>query len=123
METSAFYLIMDHVYKGSYEFMVSPLHYKEVAGISDPFEKIQVDTLLKTFDGKWSFDMPTALTRAEELIKRNIGIADAVHLALAEQCADVFITCDDKLLKRASKLKLGVIVTDPLTFCIKENLR
>jgi predicted nucleic acid-binding protein len=123
METSAFYLILSHVHKGLYQLNISPVHYREVASISDSFEKIQVETLLRTYDQDHFYDLPVVLQRAEELIRRGLGIADATHLAMAEQCSDIFITCDDKLLKKAAKLRLKVSVTDPLTFCIKENLK
>lgn len=123
METSAFYLILSHVQKGFYELSISPVHYKEVASISDSFERIQVETLLRTYDQKHFYDLPVVLQRAEEFISKGAGIADATHLAMAEHSSDFFITCDDKLLKKAAKLKLKVTVTDPLTFCIKENLK
>ena len=123
METSAFYLIMSHVQKGYYQLNISPVHYKEVASISDSFEKIQVETLLRTYDQNEIFDMSIALQRANELVRMKLGIADAAHIAMAEQYSDIFITCDDKLLKKASRLELKVSVTDPLTFCIKENLK
>jgi predicted nucleic acid-binding protein len=43
----------------------------------------------------------TALARAEEIEQFGIKGMDALHLACAEQLQiDVFITCDDKILKR-----------------------
>jgi len=53
----------------------------------------------------------------------NFGIADAVHLAFAEQLSDYFITCDDKLIKRSRRTKLDLEVFNPVEFCMKEELK
>ena len=48
------------------------------------------------------------------------GIADAAHVAFAEQLAEVFITCDDKLLKRCRQTSLRIDASNPLEFIAKE---
>ncbi len=65
-------------------------------------------------------DLIQARHRTESLIDMGFGIADAAHLAFAEQLAEVFITCDDKLLKRCAQTTLRIIAVNPLEFIAKE---
>ncbi|VAX31569.1 hypothetical protein MNBD_NITROSPIRAE03-72 [hydrothermal vent metagenome] len=48
---------------------------------------------------------------------------DAAHLAFAEATADVFITCDDKLLKKAKRNNIKIQSVSPLEFCAMEDLK
>jgi predicted nucleic acid-binding protein len=49
--------------------------------------------------------------------KRGLSAKDAVHLACGVHLeADFFLTCDDKLLKQARKLKLKVAILNPVDF-------
>ena len=68
-------------------------------------------------------DKRLARTRAEELYRQGAGLADAAHLAFAEAAKADFISCDDKLLKKCSKIKVAVWTGSPVAFCDKENLR
>ncbi|NUN98656.1 MAG: hypothetical protein HUU16_21075 [Candidatus Omnitrophica bacterium] len=55
--------------------------------------------------------------RAEILEGLGFKAADAVHIAAAESAAaDVLLTCDDRMLSRARRLKrqLGVRVENPV---------
>jgi len=61
--------------------------------------------------------------RAEELIQKGFGIADAAHIAFAEKSNTTFITCDDILLKKCLKNKINIWCTNPFAFCEKEGLR
>lgn len=63
------------------------------------------------------------MNRASEIEKNGIMGLDAVHLACAEKArVDCFITCDDVLLKKASRLKgqLTVKVLSLLSFMNEE---
>ncbi len=60
--------------------------------------------------------------RSKELINKGLGVADAIHIAFAEQAADSFITCDDKLPKKSTKIKLNTNVLNPVQFCLNEGL-
>lgn len=55
-------------------------------------------------------------SRAAEIMKAGITPLDALHLALAESGnADCFCTCDDRLLRKARKIKdLAVKVLHPV---------
>ena len=56
--------------------------------------------------------------RAEQLINFGIKPLDALHLAMAEEAnVDYFCTCDDRLLRKARKLKdIRINVVSPLEF-------
>lgn len=123
LETDAYYLILNGIQRKKYEMIVSPVHFKEIEAVEETREKIQVIHLLNTYGKEPNYDLEEGKKRTEKLISLNFGIADAVHLAFAEQSADCFITCDDKLLKRSRKTKLDLEVIDPIEFCIKEELK
>ena len=61
--------------------------------------------------------------RAKEFEKKGIQAFDALHLACAEDGADVFLTVDDDLLEQASDIEdLKVSVNNPFIWLIKEGL-
>ena len=55
------------------------------------------------------------------LNESGMGIADAAHVAFAEQLADYFITCDDKLLKQCRKIDLKIPAMNPVEFIALEE--
>ena len=62
--------------------------------------------------------------RAKEFEKYSIRPFDALHLASAEKgAADVFLTTDDKFLRRAQKLNLAFEMANPLNFITKETTK
>ena len=57
------------------------------------------------------------LSAAKELESKGIKPRDSIHLACAlKGKAEYFLTCDDKLLKRASALDINVKIINPLGF-------
>ena len=65
----------------------------------------------------------TISSRAKELEKKGLQAFDALHLACAEDGADVFLTVDDKLLKQALSIDdLKVPVNNPVVWLMKEVL-
>ena len=68
-------------------------------------------------------DSAAAKRRAEELYDLNFGIADAAHVASAEQCGAEFISCDDSLIKKCLRHNIKIWCGDPVAFCEKERLR
>lgn len=61
-------------------------------------------------------DLNRVRRRTEELIQQSFKSFDAFHLACAEQTrADVFVTCDDRLQRKArrSKNRISVRVCSP----------
>ncbi len=123
LETDAYYLILNNIQRKKYDMVISRMHYKELESIEDIKERIQVIHLLDTYGKEPKYDYKIAEKRASELILKNIGIADAVHLAFAGLAAEYFITCDDKLLKKARRASTELLVINPIEFCIKEMLK
>ena len=69
LETEAINLILARIKENFYEKMVSPVHIKEILGIEDDIERIQLITLLNKCDKKIGVDLKRAKDRAEELVK------------------------------------------------------
>ena len=59
---------------------------------------------------------------AQSFQKRGgLSAKDAVHLACASYIgADVFLTCDDRLIRQAKRLKLEVVVMNPVDYVRQE---
>ncbi|WP_420209061.1 PIN domain-containing protein [Candidatus Electronema sp. JC] len=100
LKTNALHLILSKIHDGTYQAVVSRVHLAEVSAIADFCERIEVLALLARFNGAMQADSSGLRSRAEYLHQQGFGLADAAHLAYAEATADVFITCDDKLLKK-----------------------
>lgn len=59
----------------------------------------------------------SVLTAAKEFESKGIKPRDSIHLACAlNGGAEYFLTCDDKLIKRASTLDINVKIISPLRF-------
>lgn len=123
METEAVNLILSNIKEGIYKLIVSPVHIKEIEAIPDVFERIELQTILKRLGESVNVNMSVIRNRAEELIKFNFGIADALHVAFAEHSADYFISCDDILVKKCSYYKVNIWCGNPVIFCEKEGLK
>jgi predicted nucleic acid-binding protein len=60
--------------------------------------------------------------RTAELEGMGFGRGDAMHLAAAELSgSDYFVTCDDKLLRRARRIGLPIPVVSPLELLREET--
>ena len=103
LETDAFYLILQSIRKEKYYMVVSPVHIEEIKGIEDTRERLELITMLNNLGVNPSCNLWKVRERAEYFVSLKFGIADAAHLAFAEATADVFITCDDKLLKKCKR--------------------
>lgn len=123
LETDAFYLILRSIQNGIYEMTVSPAHIREIMDIEEPRERLELTILLDKYGVKPRYNLNEARKRAEQLYLLKFGVADAAHVAFAEQASDFFITCDDKLLKKCNKSKVNVVAMNPVGFCLKEDLR
>jgi predicted nucleic acid-binding protein len=115
------FLILRRIETGLYSAAVSPAHYKEIGAIREISERLEMESMLSRIDKSCECDLIQARHRAETLIDMGLGIADAAHIAFAEQLAEFFITCDDKLLKRCSQTALRIAAISPLEFIAKEE--
>ncbi|MFH1908319.1 MAG: PIN domain-containing protein [Chloroflexota bacterium] len=103
--------------------IVSPAHDVEIHAIADHEERSQLVFLLEQIGSRLDFDLPAARQRAEQLVTHGLGVADAAHLALAEQSRAEFVTVDDRLLKKCRRVKPTVWCGTPVAYCDKEGLR
>lgn len=90
----------------------------------DDIQKADVLTLLHTIgiDIKRHIDINLLENRSRFLNKSGLGIADAMHLAHAEQVNARFVTCDDKIVKKYRMMSNIIWCGTPLEFCEKEGL-
>ncbi len=124
LETEAFYLILQHIQQNHYQSVVSPVHIKEIDAIENIEERLLLKAELAKFPHPSVNDVSVIRARAEYLHQSGFGIADAAHVAYAEVLADVFITCDDKLLKKCQKeTSLKITAMNPLQFVLSEELQ
>jgi predicted nucleic acid-binding protein len=123
LETDAINLILSKVKQGYYKLMKSQVHYIEINSIEDDFERIELIELLKKYGSIMKVDYKGIQKRIEELLLYNFGLADAAHIAFAEFYKAVFISCDDKLLKKSQRYIKSIRCINPLSFCEMENLK
>ncbi|MGK5092431.1 hypothetical protein WDW89_10525 [Deltaproteobacteria bacterium TL4] len=123
METDAWYLILQHIVHGNYSMMTSTVHFLELEQIKESQERIEVIQLLQNYGSQPVCDVRLGRTRAEELFSKKLGSADAAHIAYAELMADVFISCDDKLIKKCRRLPIHIPAMNPLEFCVSQELQ
>ena len=123
LETEAVNLILSKVKNGEYTLAVSPVHWEEIKAISEIFERIDLQERLRTMGKPIKTDLDIAKKRADELCELNFGIADAAHVAFAEQGGAEFISCDDSLIKKCLRHNVKIWCGNPVAFCEKEGLR
>ena len=123
LETEAVNLILSKVRDGNYKLIVSPVHIKEIEAISDTIERVELQIVLNEWGEQIHANMAETRLRAEDLVNSGFGIADAAHVAFAEQAEVPFISCDDRLIKKCINYKINVWCGNPVAFCEKENLR
>ena len=122
-ETTAVQLILRAIEKGNYELVYSPVHEKEISAILNDQERIDLLYLLKEVGIKISPSGMKGRRRAEFLVGAGLGLADAAYIAYAELAGAVFISCDDRLLKKCNTLDIEIWTTSPVMFCEKEGIQ
>ena len=123
LETEAVNLIIAGVLGGYLQLAVSPVHHYEISDIPEAEERTQIRATLENWGKTITGRHEKVRNRAEEFFRQGLGVADAAHLAFAEEAHAAFVSCDDKLLKKCRRLHLDVWTGSPIAFCEKENLR
>ena len=123
LETEAVNLIISKVKENHYKIISSPVHTKEIESIRDDIERYHLTTLLGKYGKFYDVDFNKVERRAEELTGFGFGIADAAHVAFAEEFKAEFISCDTRLINKCSKFIKKIWCGNPLNFCEKENLK
>jgi len=99
------------------------VHFEEATAISDVEERREIIAVLERLGTAAECDVAAARARSEGLRARKFGLADAAHVAFAEATTDVFISCDDRLVKKCRREKVAVTTMNPVEFTIVEDLK
>lgn len=116
LEAESVQAILRRIEGGQWEGVKSPVVQYEIAKMPDLNRLIEVGLMASRMTISVSL---TACVRDRARILENLGVrgVDALHLACAEHSkADVFLTTDDALLKRARRCQsdIKVAVDNPL---------
>jgi len=106
-------LILSHVRSGDLQLVLSSVHDVEIAAISYLEEQRQLELTLEQIGIRPNFDLMQARQQAEALTAQDVGVADAAHLAFAEQAEADFVTCDDRLLRHCHRIGIKVWAGTP----------
>lgn len=101
LECEAVNMILNKIRLKKIKLAVSPVHYREIGDIPDPFERYNIMSLFNNYGESIKFNIKSTRQRAEHHFSAGFGVADAAHLAFAEAVNADFVTCDDRLLKNA----------------------
>jgi len=120
LETEAIVTILKYVELGKILLINSDVILYEISKIPNLERKEKVFSLISKAQIYIEFNQKI-LDRAKEIQKLGIKSYDALHVACAEEAeSDIFLTTDDKLLKKLkkNKLKIKVKVDNPLNWII-----
>ena len=114
LESEAVLAILSGCEKGRWELAGSEVIDFEISVIPDPERREKVSAFTHLVRKKIRVD-ETIKSLARELEETGISAFDALHIACAEFGADVFLTTDDRLLKKAKRFdKLKVNISNPV---------
>jgi predicted nucleic acid-binding protein len=123
LETNAYYLILQALQDARYTMVVSPVHFAEAEAISDVEERREIIAVLERLGTAAECDGAVVRARAEDLHAKKFGLADAAHVAFAEATADIFLSCDYRLVKKCRREKVAVTALNPVEFTLAEDLK
>jgi predicted nucleic acid-binding protein len=118
LEADAILAIVKRCQNGEWILLNSDALEFEIEKIPNPEQAEQVASLLTLAQTK-VISNKVIENRAEVLINMGFKLYDALHIAFAEAAdADVMLTTDDRLLRRALRFKsdLSVIVANPVNW-------
>jgi predicted nucleic acid-binding protein len=121
LEAEAIMLILERCQSDKWTLIGSEVLDAEIKKTPDRDKMEAVVASMTIIKNKIAID-ETITQRAKELIKLNFKLYDAFHIACAEACkAEVMLTTDDRLLRRALRLDnvLQVAVENPVTWLMK----
>jgi hypothetical protein len=101
LETDAINMILFKVKQGKYKLLFSPVHIKEIEAYDDILERVELQTILKKFGEQIFVNLSITRTRAEQLVNLGFGVADAAHVAFAEEtgCGNPVAFCEKEKLR------------------------
>jgi predicted nucleic acid-binding protein len=119
LEAEAILEIIAYCQSGRWQLVNSTVLESEIGQISNQTKKEQVERYLSL--AKYRIVVtPEIIKKAKELTTFNFKNFDALHLACAENNTDIFLTTDDRLLKKVLSYqdKINVRVDNPITWLI-----
>jgi predicted nucleic acid-binding protein len=122
LEAEAVTLILEQIDDGRWQQVSSQMADIEIAAGADAERRRRVASLLPARKDR-AVLTKDIFARAAGLERLGFKPADAVHIAAAESIgADVLLSCDDRLCRRARRVRarLGVRVANPLSW-MQEN--
>lgn len=118
LEAEAVLLVLRSIEEGSAEWVGSAVLEYEIDQIVDPERRRRLSRMMDSVSRRIEVE-DADIARAEVLEAAGFADFDALHLACAERAGvDVFLTTDDRLLKRAKRLgsQLHVRVENPTSW-------
>ncbi len=122
LETDAVQLILTHVRQKNLKMITSPMHFTELMATTRSEERSQLLFLLNQLGTPFEFDLASTRSQANQLVNAGFGVADAAHVAFAQQANADFISVDDKLLRNCNRFGVAIWTGFPMAFCEKEGL-
>ncbi|NES23603.1 MAG: type II toxin-antitoxin system VapC family toxin [Symploca sp. SIO3E6] len=122
LESEAISEIIVNCQLGKWELIISTIIESEISQTPLQTRKEKVRESLSIGKTK-IFLTQSILTRAKELTTFSFKKYDALHVASAEGNADIFLTTDDRLLRKSItyKKQLNIIVANPITWLLEIN--
>ena len=122
LESEAILIIINRMYTGEWKWIGSEVLVDELENTPD-IEKRSYLTELAVGVHETVMIAKTDIMRANELENLGFKSFDAMHIACAERStADVLLTTDDKLLKKADKERdnLKIKIANPLSWLMEK---
>lgn len=122
LEAEAIKTIITLIEQRKFSLISSKILQFEIGKLGDEFRKKEL-MLMESLATEVVQINPQIAARAKSFEQLGVQAFDALHLACAENHADVFLTVDDKFLKKASEIKaLKIALYSPLIW-LSEVLR
>lgn len=120
LEREAVLLIMQMVYQGSIRIVGSEVLKKEMSLISNIEKRRDVESIYHGLISGVIVLNERIIKRAEEIMcQSSIKSFDSLHLASAEEGANILLTTDIKFMKAANRLETKVKVRNPIDFLLE----
>jgi predicted nucleic acid-binding protein len=102
--------IIESARRGEHQLIRSEQHDAEVNATADPNRRSRTRAFLALAAAAPPVSQKV-IVRSEELVRLGFDEADALHLSFAEEsAADVFLTVDDRLVRRARRHSARIMV-------------
>ena len=119
LEADAVLTILSKCEAGEWTLVSSDVIEREVSLLPDLQRLQKVQSLMLIANAKLN-TTASSVRKAEAFQKKGVKVFDSYHLAVAiENGCDVFLTTDDRFLKKAVELKTKTIVENPAKWIVE----